>query len=197
MVVAKARDPYTVIPKRILQESRGWTQRFVATGNVVSQTFTVMDLAGLMGIIATAATTSVFFCNVFRIKSIKIWAIGAPTVPVTVSAAFVNLVVAGSAFLGGPPKLVEDTSASADRYAYVELRPPRNSNFFSSWINTSTGSNYCALTYPTGAIIDIAFQFYIDNLGTLNGGPTIAAGVAGTVYSKTVHNLVVQGTNFI
>jgi len=93
---------------------------------------------------------------------------------------------------------VTDTTLSVDRYAYVSLRPQRNSSFEGKWTNVTAGTvNMVVLTVPADGVVEIDFEFFNDDLGLPTAGPTLVGGVAGALYHKIINGLTVQGLNSI
>jgi hypothetical protein len=86
----------------------------------------------------------------------------------------------------GAPKTVQDSSVSYDRPAYCCLEPPKdNTSIFSQWADSSLASQWIFLAAPPGSIMDLHFNFIVDDIGSPSAGPTIAGGTAGTIYHKT------------
>lgn len=143
------------------------------------------QLAGALGVIATGATTSVFLADQIRVRRVCIWG------PVTTAGTPVNVLLKfvddpASNTQSGPPKSQQDSSISFDRPAYVCLEPPTdNSSIFSQWIDSSLTTTWIFLAAPPGSIMDIHFNFIVDDIGAPSAGPTLAAATAGTIYHKT------------
>jgi hypothetical protein len=198
VLVDDSRSVYTTVPKIIVQPIRDWKLRFVNTGAaLLGRSFTSMELASIMGIVASGTTTSVYLSSVFRLKRIQIWCLpSAVGTPCTVQAFWANVIDSGFV-LASAPKPVTDTSLSVDRYAYVSLNIPRNSAVIGKWWNVVHSVSPVVLTAPPDAIIEFDFQFIVDDLGVPAAGPTVAAGIAGTIYHRTVAGLTIQGLNAI
>lgn len=152
--------------------------------STLSASVTQNQLAGMLGVIATAATTSVYLCDQFRLKRVCAWApVATAGTPVTVMLKFVD--DPSSNTQSGPPKTVSDTSISYDRPAYACLEPPKdNSSIFSQWSDSSLATPWLAWVLPAGTTIDFYFEFIIDDIGTTSAGPTLAGATAGTIYHK-------------
>jgi hypothetical protein len=143
------------------------------------------QLAGMLGVIATSATTSVFLCDAFRLARTCIWATPATAgVPVTVSLKYVD--DPASSITAGAPRTLSDSSVSFDRPAYACLEPPKdNTSMWSQWEDSSLNSNVLSITAPVGSIVDFHFNCFIDDVGTTSAGPTLAAATAGVLYHKS------------
>lgn len=191
-------DLYTTIPKMIAQPTRDWTLRFVNTGAaIVGRAFTSLELASMLGLIATTATTSIYISSVFRLRRVKIWCLpSAVGVPCTVQAFWQNVI--DSAFvLSSAPKPETDTSLSVDHYAFVELRIPKDSAVIGKWWNVVHGVSPLNLTAPPDAVVEFDFQWICDDLGTNSSGPALVGATPGTIYHKIVGGLTAQGVNSI
>jgi hypothetical protein len=165
----------------------------LATGAQTNVEFTYAQLAGLLGIIATSTTASVFWTTVFRVRRIKVWSpVATAGTPVTASCTWTE---AASDF-ESPPVTMSDTSVSFDFPAFVNARPPRGS-LADKWHANSGGDGMFALTYASGATVDFEFDFVLNDLGAPSAGPTIIAGTLGTFYHKIVNSLTPNAVNSI
>jgi hypothetical protein len=168
------------------QENRAWVVRFSCggTGTVGAQV-NINTLAGALGIIATAATTSVFIADQFRLRRVCIWGpVATAGTPVNVMLKFVDDPTSNTQ--SGAPRTMQDSSVSFDRPAYVCLEPPKdNTSLFSQWADSSSTTGWIFLAAPPGSIMDLHFNFIIDDIGTTSAGPTVAGATAGTIYHKT------------
>jgi hypothetical protein len=169
------------------QTIRHWKVRCIVTGGQVLQAFTCQQLASLLGVFATGATTSFQFATQFRLAKVEMWDIpNAIGNTVTLGLKWADNPLAASVGIANPPVAVSDSSDSLDRYAHVVLRPQQNS-YANNWFSSSCTQNL--LLISTGGnsgtcIADFDFEFVIDDIGTLNPGPTLAAASAGTFYHK-------------
>jgi hypothetical protein len=167
------------------QENRSIRLRFVCgAAGTFGSVVALNQLAAALGVIATAATTSVFLCDQFRIRRICMW---APVVTAG-TTAFCSLKYVDdptATVTSGPPKSQADTSISFDRPAYVCLTPPKdNSSVFSQWLDSSLTTSWIFLSCSPSTVMDIWFNFVLDDMGVTSAGPTIVGGVAGTIYHK-------------
>jgi hypothetical protein len=101
-----------------------------------------------------------------------------------------------SADFESPPITKADTSVSYDFPAYVNMRPPRGS-LASKWHGSAQTDEIFSLTYPSGATVDLHFEFVLSDFGGAIAGPTIIAGTAGNLYHKIVHSLTPSTVNSI
>jgi len=86
----------------------------------------------------------------------------------------------------GPPKTQSDSSVSFDRPAYCCLTPPKdNSSVFSQWLDSSLTTAWIQVVAPAGSIMDIYYNFIIDDIGNTSAGPALAAATIGNVYHKS------------
>jgi len=180
------RPLYLAPPHYTLQENRSWVIRITngATATV-GTTATIAQLAGMLGVIATSATTSQFICDQFRIKRICMWSpVATAGVPVTNELKWVD--DPNAAITSGPPRTTSDSSVSFDRPAYVCLQPPRdNSSIFSQWLDSSSTAAWIQWVAPAGSIVDIHFNFILDDIGNTSAGPVLVGATAGNIYHKS------------
>lgn len=149
------------------------------------QTIAMNTLAGIIGVIATSATTSVFLCDQFRLRRVCMWGpVATAGVPVTCMIKYVDDPASNTQ--SGAPKTVSDTSISFDRPAYVCLEPPKdNTSIFSQWMDSSLTTTVLTVWCPNGTTIDFDFNFIIDDVGQTSIGPALAAATTGVIYHKT------------
>jgi len=178
------------------QVVRTWRIRCDVAANAASQTLTSAQLGALLGIIATSATTSVRFTQAFRLRSVHQWSwTGTIGTTVDISIKLSDTATAGGQ--GGPPCTIADSSASVEKPAYVGLVLPEDS-IFARWQNSSSTNSFLTYYSPQQSVMDLIFDFFIDDLGTLPAGPAIAGAVLGTIYHQNVATLtVVQPLNGI
>lgn len=139
-----------------------------------------------MGVIATGATTSSFISDQFRVKRICVW-----TPPAAVgSFATVALKYTddpASNTQSGAPKTVSDTTVSPDFPAYACLEPPSdNSSIFSQWWDSSLTTTMVNVSVPVNSVVDIDFQFILDDIGATTAGPTLSGATAGNIYHHPI-----------
>jgi len=180
------RPLYLAPPHYIIQENRSWIIRCTngATATLGS-TATLFQLAGMLGVIATSATTSSLICDQFKIRRICLWSpVSTAGVPVSNMLKWVDDPAA--TVTSGPPKTQEDSSISFDRPAYVCLTPPKdNSSVFSQWVDSSLATAWIQVVAPAGSIMDIHYNFILDDLGNTSTGPVLVGATAGNIYHKT------------
>jgi len=180
------RPLYLAPPTYQLQENRSWIIRITnGATSTVGSVVTLAQLAGMLGVIATSATTSQFICDQFRLRRICMWSpVATAGVPVANELKYVD--DPASTVTSGPPKTVSDTSISFDRPAYVCLQPPKdNSSVFSQWLDSSLTTAWIQWVAPAGSVVDLHFNFILDDIGNTSAGPTLAGATAGNIYHKT------------
>jgi len=85
----------------------------------------------------------------------------------------------------GPPKTQTDTAISFDRPAYCCLEPPKdNTSIFSQWADSSLTTAWFVAAFPAGAVMDLWFNWILDDIGAPSAGPAIAGGTLGLIYHK-------------
>lgn len=172
-------------PMYVSQENRTWMVRCNTNATAtLSGNIAMNALAGMLGVIATGATTSVFLCDQFRLRRICAWApVTTAGTPVTVMLKYADDPASNTQ--SGAPRTVSDTSISYDRPAYACLEPPKdNTSIFSQWMDSSLTTNVLVVVLPAGTTIDFYFNFIIDDIGVTSAGPTVAGATAGTIYHK-------------
>jgi hypothetical protein len=172
-------------PTYISQENRTWMVRCNTNAtSTLSATIAMNSLAGMLGVIATGATTSVFLCDQFRLRRVCCWSpVAVAGTPVTCMLKYVDDPASNTQ--SGAPRTVSDTSISFDRPAYCCLEPPKdNTSIFSQWFDSSLTTTVLAVVLPAGTTIDFYFNFIIDDIGVTSAGPTLAAATSGTIYHK-------------
>jgi len=189
----RKRDPYlapsrpiALAPPRYSQQPiHGWKVRTVLTGAALaSQTFTCANLAQIMAVIATSATTSLYFNDQFRLKRTCVWGpVANPGTAVSVMLKYAD--DPANTATSGAPKTEGDSSVSFDRPAYACLEPPKNAtSLFNNWLDSNQNIAVLVISAPVGAVIDFDFQFFVDDLGIPAAGPVLVAATAGAIYHK-------------
>jgi len=171
--------------------TRTWHLRGQVSGAGVNATanITIAQLAAFMGVVATAATTSNFLIDQFRFRRLAVWApCVTPGTPVNVSLKFVDD-PAGTQ-TSGPPKTVTAVSSDTTKYAYACIEPPKGagaaSSYFNQWQDSSATAGFLNVTWPIGSIVDIWYDWFLDDAGAASAGPTIAGATAGLLYHKNI-----------
>jgi len=185
-----APKPYDLKPPTYVQQVvRSWIVRGTVTGGLWAGSISNISFCAFMGIIATGATTSSFISDQFRVKRICAW---SPPAAIGSSATCVIKYTddPASNTQSGAPKTVSDTTISPDLPAYACLEPPRdNSSIFSQWWDSSLTTTMVNVSIPVNSVVDIDFQFILDDIGATTAGPTIVGGTAGNIY----HHPIVAG----
>jgi len=189
------RNPYAAIRRPIClqppmykeQVVRRWSIRSVLSGNPAnSMIFTVSQLSAHLGVIATSAIACSLLCDQLRINRVCVWGpVTTAGTPVTVNLKFVDDPASNTQ--SGPPKTVSGTSSNITEYAYACLEPPTdNSSIFSQWADANLNTNWIVITAPVGSILQIWYDFIIDDIGATQAGPVIAGATAGNIYHKNM-----------
>lgn len=187
----KPKQPIWLMPPPYkAQAVRQWRVRYDVTASASVQTLTAAQLASCVGIIATSATTSVFLSDSFRLKRATMWSwTGTAGTTVDVMLKFTD--TGNAAGQGGPPCVAMDSSASMDRPAFVTLKPPRDSSQ-NLWQDCNAGNTAPMLSYlsPQLAIMDLEFEFIVDDIGVTAAGPAIGGATLGSIYHHSVATLL-------
>lgn len=177
---------YTTIPHYRAQAERNLRIRYVAAA-VTTTTFTGANLASMIGVIATSAIASMFVAPAFKLNRVRVWGMtGAVGTPVVVQLVWPAIAIAAVPTFSGPSITEEDTSASVDRYAFIECRPPRDSPIYKGWNGATSASNVMLVTAPAGAIMDLDFTFYVNDQTPPVAGPVLVGATLGQIYHKTI-----------
>jgi len=178
------------------QPIRRWTVRCDVAANAASQVITTAGLGGLLGVFATSAVASVYLCNSFRIRKIDMWSYTA-TIGTTVDINIKLSDTATAGGVGGPPQSIGDSSASIDKPAFVSLTP-NNSSVYREWQNSAAANSFFSYYSPQQAIMDIHYEWWLDDLGATVAGPVLVGATLGNIYHKAIATLtVVQPLNGI
>jgi len=191
------KEPIWMGPPTYRQQSiRKWMIRCDVAANAASVVYTTAGMGAMLGVFATSAIASVYLCNSFRITKLQLWSWNS-TIGTTVD---INMKWSDTAFVGGeggPPQSVGDSSASLDKPAYCSLVPPKTS-IYNVWMNAAAANSLISIYSPQSAILDIHYEFWIDDLGANVAGPVLAGATLGNFYHKAVGSLtVVQPLNGI
>lgn len=159
--------------------------------NAATQTVSAANLGSMLGVISTSATTSLFMCANFRLTKVEMWSWTA-TIGTTVDIELKYSDTNTAAGQCGPPQTVGDSSASVDRPAYCMLRPMR-SNFFNNWQSVASTNTMLSWYSPQQAIMDLHFEWFIDDIGALQAGPALTGATTGTIYHHNIATLTAVG----
>lgn len=169
------------------QPVRSWTIRCDVAGNAAEQVITTFQMSSVLAVIGVTAGTSVFMSDSWRCKRIDLWG-WTSTIGTTTDIMLKFADNGTAAGQGGPPCTVMDSSASIDDPAFVSLKPPKGS-ICSLWQDTGAASyNFFTYKCPQSGIMDIHFEFIIDDIGTLVVGP-VGTYVIGNIFHKQVQTL--------
>jgi len=191
------KEPIWMGPPTYRQQSiRKWIIRCDVAANAASVVYTTAGMGAMLGVFATSSVASVYLCNSFRITKLNLWS-WTGTIGTTVD---VNMKWSDTAFAGGeggPPQSVGDSSASVDKPAFCSLVPPRSS-VYNLWFNAAAANSLLSIYSPQLSILDIHYEFWIDDLGANVAGPVLVAATLGNFYHKAIGSLtVVQPLNGI
>jgi len=168
--------------------------RCLATGPQIDAAVRYVDLAAMLGLVATSATTSILIASAFRLKKIRVWC-PAPFGSVSTSVASITWDQTTSDYVS-PPVTKADSSVNPSKPAYVEIIPPKGS-LADKWHSPGQTDGICIMTYPTGSIVDFFFNYVLDDQGGVTAGPTVAGGSLGVFYHRGFNSLQPQSVNQI
>jgi len=179
-------------PPLEVQIVRNLKVRTTATAAVSSQ-FSWNQLAGLLGIVASSATTSLFLSNCFRLKRITVW---GPVATAGTSVSVQLTIAEAAQDFVSPPKTIFDDSISFDHPAFINVKSPSGS-LMDKWHACGATDNAFFLACPTGSTVDFVFQWVLaDALGIPPpAGPILVAATPGQIYHHPINNLSPLGVS--
>jgi hypothetical protein len=159
--------------------------------NAATQTVSAANLGSMLGVISTSATTSLFLSQNFRLKKVEMWS-WTSTIGTTVDIElkWTDTTTAGGQ--AGPPQTVGDSSASVDRPAYVCLKP-RKTTIWNDWQSVASTNTMLSYYSPQQAIMDLYFEWFVDDIGALTAGPALTGATTGTIYHHNIATLSAVG----
>ena len=165
--------------------------RFHVTSAISAVTFSPEDIcSGVVGVFATAATTSAHLARSMRMKKIKIY-FNATAVG-TYTEAIVDWASNGTLDIYSPNSSVEKATMSSADMCVLVARPPAGS-YASMWLQPDVTTALLTLTLPAGAIVDYTLQYVLNDSDALLVGPAIIGATLGTIYHSTIGNSTVSG----
>jgi hypothetical protein len=159
----------------------GGTARYVATSALNLTTMTIKDLISVPGIFATTTVLAYPVSVAVRMKRIRVWGFVATAgTPVTVAVQKAGIDSGGNDFNDSFRK-VQDSSNSFDRPAFIELNFDKFSPSGSFHTNENVDGNLLYVTAPSGAIIDIDYNYVWNGTTSLSPMTYVVTTAAGTV----------------
>jgi len=185
---SRPREPIYMCPPAYKQQIiRSWRIRCNVSANGSTQTVSSFNLASLLGVFAITATTSAMITESFRIRRFRMWSwTQVQGVGVDIEIKLSDATTAGGQ--SGPPCTIGDSSASISTPAFVEFEIPSDS-IFARWQDVSSANSFFSYYSPQTAILDIDFEFIIDDVGSSAAGPAITGATAGNIYHKNIATL--------
>jgi len=181
--------PPPCVPTIVVRKHR---LQFQASAGSGLTDITIQCLADLL-MVATGATSGVGMISNFKLRRIRMWGPPAATlVPVTV---FCDWIGASTAGLFGKSNRITDTSMTASKAAYIDTKPPADSQI-AQWLSSSASAlALCRLAFPLNAIVEITWDFVVrDDTSQLTVGASPTAATAGVIYVRPLDRLT---TNFL
>lgn len=167
------------------------TVRYHATSAITQVTYSPEDIAsGVLGLFATAATTTAHVARSMRLRKIKVY-FNATAVG-TYTEAIVDWASNGTLDIYSPNSSVERATMSSADMCVLVARPPPGS-YASMWLQPDVTTALLTLTLPAGAIIDYTMQYVFNDSDAVLAGPAITGGTLGTLYHAQIGNQTVAG----
>lgn len=164
----------------------------IATANLLNQVVTVAQLGRMcVPFMALTSTTSQFISNQFRVRKISLWApppVQGSLTQISLKYSDTNTVQGNT----GASNFSGDSSMEPDRPAKCAIKPTPGSSY-AQFFGVAASPNFFVITAPIGSVLQISFDHYVDDSGTLTTGPTLTAATTGVLYHG---NTVVNGTSF-
>jgi hypothetical protein len=177
------------------------------TTAVNSLNVTVNMLAQLLcGVVATTTVLGYYESNSFRLRRVQVWSNSVTSQVTTINIQYgTGISGASQPMFGGPPNAVTATVSSPSKYAYVDLRPAKDTNWQNSWwsvVSSNTGVVLVFNSIPDESTIQFDYDTFQDSWGSRTVSPTALAGaVAGTWYSSVgggwPGGFTPQGINYV
>ncbi len=166
--------------------------RFAATSQVTDVSLTVKELAQSIGIFAVTVSSAYIIPFAFRVKSVEMW--GYPTSGAGHAETIIDWNSNPASGAGYSPGLsVEGISSNVSEPAYVKSSPPPNS-YASWWHNVDDTNTLFKLTCPDGTILDIVFEYVVNDAELGIAAPSVSSATVGAIYHRQPDALfVIQG----
>ncbi len=150
--------------------------RFMANASAAGYAITVLNMAGIFGVVTTSANTTHPVVSSFKIKRVTIW---SPTTTGAVQCEWVwNMSASGHD--KDSQKITSVPTGVTLTRPLVTVPPVNSIAAFWTNFNTSGSSSVAAVTAQSGAVIDIEADFTLSTgLGQFGTITTTAAGTVG------------------
>jgi hypothetical protein len=187
------------VPPYKLQPVRKMTVRYT-TGNADASldTINVNQLAKMVGFHAVVTnTTAYYIASQFRLDKVRMWATPPATADtVTVGLKWSDSPLSSGIGIANPPVSVEDSSGTPNVYAYVCLKPQKNS-LSENWFGSAATVPLLLVTLQSTAgnataTLDFHFSWVLDDIGNAPSF-TITSGTAGVIY----HGIITGGSGLV
>ncbi len=152
-----------------------------SAGTFVLQTNSLGDL----WCVAATATSAYQLASHVRLRKIECWGpMASSLVPVTCTLDWTG----ASAGTFGKSNRVSDTSMSSVSPAHIVSRPPPASQL-AQWQSSTSGTELCRLTVPSGAVIDVTLDMALRDDATASAVIAAVAGATvGANYIRALDN---------
>ncbi len=162
--------------------------RFQSSAALVNTPITVLDCLSTFVVANTTTSATTIFSNI-RLRSIEMWgAMPSTLVPVTVTCEFPSM----ATLLSGPAQVHSDTSIGSARPAHIKAAP-KAGYIQSMWQSATSGAQMFLLNGPANTIVDITFDYVLQN-GETPITVTVAAASVGSVYLRALDS---QGSSLL
>ncbi len=190
IVKQDVRHPIIALPEISPSPVYRQSRRFIAS-SAVNGNLTIANLLDQF-MIQVSTALGVSYVKALRVAKLKLLA------PVQTQGTSVQLKVqpigidSGNNSFSGVPETYQDTSASIDVPAYLELKPKIDTPLGSWHFSVNVDLALLYIVAPQGTTFDIVFEFILNNEAAASSYTnTLVTGTVGTLYSR---NIV---TNFV
>jgi len=157
--------------------------RFLATGAVTRYPISSADIATLLVMATTDSSTATAYplWSRYRLVQVEMWATAsALTTPANLELSFAD---PASGTATNSEQTSSDIAKSVDEYAHVRLVPKPTASA-ALWQNVDTTGTGFYITCPSGSIIDLTLDVYLNNGDPVQSKQVYAAGTAPIVVGR-------------
>ncbi len=166
--------------------------RWKATSGFSNAAYSGREIAqAVVGMFATAATTSYHLARALRIKCIDIYFVA--TALGTITEVVVDWAVSTGVLVYTPNSSIERATTSTAEMQHLRAVPPVGS-LSSMWQEADSTTDLVTLTLPVSAILDFTVEYVLNDSDAAMLTTNPSGATAGTIYHRQLDaNLAVMG----